>query len=394
MAGEPARPLDGIRVVDLTHVLAGPYCAYQLGLLGADVVKVESPAGDMVRAWGGTPEQVRMGLGTGFIPQNAGKKSIVVDITREEGSGVVRRLAQDADVFMENYRPGSMAAHGLDWEALRAVNPRLIYLSISAFGQNGPHGHRPGFDDVVQATSGFMSINQRGDGPIRTGGPVLDYATGMQACSSVLAALMLRQQTGEGQRIDVAMQDVTMLLINRNTSIAASGEEMVPPAGDREGFLLGRYASRDGYVMLAGYLNSHQSGILRALGLEAYADLPGREKRARAEEIEAAAERVLRERTSAEWDEIFSREGVVGGGVRDLQQVLATGQPEARELLAEVGSDAGTHRVTTAGYRINDRVFGPRSGVPRKGEHTREVLQAHGFPAREIDRLYRDGIVL
>ena len=223
------KPLDNIRVIDLTHVLAGPYCTYQLGLLGADVIKVESPSGDMTRRWGGTEQQVKLGLGTGFAAQNAGKKSIVIDITREAGCKVVRKLVENADIFVENYRPGTMSDHGLDYKTLKEVNPRLIYLSISAFGQNGPHGHRPGFDDIVQATSGFMSINQRGDGPIRTGGPVLDYSTGLHACSSVLAAILLRQQSGNGQHIDIAMQDVTMLLMNRHTSIAASCDELVPP---------------------------------------------------------------------------------------------------------------------------------------------------------------------
>ena len=175
------KPLDELKVIDLTHVLAGPYCTYQLSLLGADVIKVESPKGDMVRAWGGEQEQVKLGLCTGFVAQNAGKRSVVSDITTKRGSSLVRELIKQADIFVENYRPGTMADHGLDYQTLADESPQLIYVSISAFGQNGPHSHRPGFDDVIQATSGFMSINQRGDGPIRTGGPVLDYATGMHA---------------------------------------------------------------------------------------------------------------------------------------------------------------------------------------------------------------------
>ena len=211
------KPLSGLKVLDLTHVLAGPYCTYQLSLLGAQVIKVESPRGDMTRPWGGDEAQIAMGLGTGFVSQNAGKRSVVIDITTERGSGLVRELAKDADIFVENYRPGTMQDHGLDFASIAAANPAVIYLSISAFGQNGPLGHRPGFDDVIQATSGFMSINERGDGPIRTGGPVLDYATGMHATSAVLAAVLMRQQSGEGQYIDLAMQDVTMLLMNRHT---------------------------------------------------------------------------------------------------------------------------------------------------------------------------------
>jgi len=387
------KPLNNICVVDLTHVLAGPYCTYQLGLLGAEVIKVESPQGDMTRRWGGTAEQVKMGLGTGFAAQNAGKKSIVVDITQESGRDVVRALVKNADVFVENYRPGTMAEHDLDYASLKAINPQLIYLSISAFGQNGPHGHRPGFDDVVQATSGFMSINQRGDGPIRTGGPVLDYSTGLHACSSVLAALLLRQQTGNGQQIDIAMQDVTMLLMNRHTSIAASTDELVPPGSNHDGFLLGRYTSKDGYVMLAGYFDTHQSGILEALGLHGYAHLTGKEKQSRAEEIETEVAGILSKRTSAQWDEIFSREGALGGAVRDLREVLETGQPEARELLVEVDSAAGTYQVTTAGYRINNRVFKPQSKVPKHGEDSHTVLSDCGYSNADIEKLFAIGVV-
>ena len=182
------RPLDGLKVLDLTHVLAGPYCTYQLALLGADVVKVEPPRGEMIRGWGGTDEQVANGLGTGYVPQNAAKRAIAVDLRSAAGREVVLRLAAQADIIVENYRPGATDGHGLGHEAVLGVNPAVIYATISAFGHEGPMANRPGFDDVVQATSGYMSINVRGDGPIRTGGPVLDYATGMQAASSVLAA--------------------------------------------------------------------------------------------------------------------------------------------------------------------------------------------------------------
>ena len=257
------KPLSGLKVIDLTHVLAGPYCTYQLSMLGAEVIKVESPKGDMTRPWGGDEKQISMGLGTGFVAQNAGKRSVVIDITTDQGATLVSELSKKADIFVENYRPGTMQDHGLDYESLAAVNPELIYLSISAFGQNGPLGHRPGFDDVIQATSGFMSINERGDGPIRTGGPVLDFASGMHATSAVLAAILLRQKTGKGQRIDIAMQDVTMLLMNRHTSIAASTGVPVPPGTNRDGPMLGRYLTSDGYVMLAGYRPHHQRSILQ-----------------------------------------------------------------------------------------------------------------------------------
>ena len=387
------KPLDGHRIVDLTHVLAGPYCTYQLGLLGAEVIKVESPKGDMVRGWGGSEAQVALGLGFGFTAQNAGKRSVCVDVKTDAGAAVIAALAEQADIFVENYRPGTLERRGLGYEALRERNPRIIYVSISAFGQNGPHGHRPGFDDVVQATSGYMSINERGDGPIRTGGPVLDYATGMHAASAVLASVLLRNATGEGQRVDIAMQDVTNLLINRNFHIAAATGEGPPPAGNQDGMLLGRFACKDGFVMLAGYLPTHCRSICRVLGLDEYAEFSGGAFAERSEEVTAAAEAVLMTRTRAEWDACFSEAGVVAGGVRGLGEVLDTGQPRERELLSEVPTAFGTMPVTNNGYRINDAVLRPSRGVPRLGEHSREVLSELGWSDAQIDELVRTKVV-
>ena len=387
------KPLSDKKVIDLTHVLAGPYCTYQLGLLGAEVIKVESPRGDMTRPWGGEEEQINLGLGTGFVAQNAGKRSIVIDIKDPRGSVIVQDLVKTADIFVENYRPGKMLECGLDFDKLSSINSDLIYTSISAFGQNGPHGHRPGFDDVIQATSGFMSINVRGDGPIRTGGPVLDYATGMHATSAVLAALMLLEKTGKGQHIDISMQDVTMLLMNRHTSIAATTGVPLPPLQDREGPLLGRYLTRDGYVMLAGYRVRHKRTILEALGLTEYSSMSSAQLNSLSEQMESDVERVLKSKTTAEWDEVFSKFGVVAGGVKDLIEVLATGQPEARDLLTTVNSSFGNHQVSTIGYKINDSTLKPGTHVPLLGEQTEEVLLELGYSNEQISDLLDKGIV-
>lgn len=387
------RPLDGFRVLDLTHVLAGPYCTYQLALLGADVVKVEPLRGDMVRPWGGTAEQIDRGLGTGFVAQNAAKRSIALDLTSPAGQAVALELAAKADILVENYRPGTTDEHGLGHETVKARNPSIIYVTISAFGRNGPFADRPGFDDVVQATSGYMAMNVRGDGPIRTGGPVLDYATGMHATSAILAAVLLRQQNGEGQHVDVAMQDVTMLLVNRHTSVAASTGVTPPPAENREAPLLGRYEAKDGYVMLAGYRARHRRAICRALGLDEFAELNGAGFAARAVDVEEAVEAVIATRTATEWDAIFAEAGVVAGGVRDLGEVLATGQPAARQLLSEVETATGPSQVTTTGYLLNGESLPPTSGVPLLGEHSREVLLDHGYTVGEVDGLIEESVV-
>ena len=239
------KPLSGMKVLDMTHVLAGPYCTYQLGMLGAEIVKVETPRGDMVRGWGAVkPSWMRTGVR--FCRAECGQKSIVVDMKVEEGAALLRRLAVEFDIIVQNYRPGTMARYGLDFDTVVAGNPGVVYASISAMGVHGPLSHRPGFDDVVQATSGFMSINVRGDGPIRTGGPVLDYATGMHATSAILAAVMMQRATGEAQHVDIAMQDVTLLLMNRNTHISATTGKAPLPAGNREAPMLGRFAAKKG----------------------------------------------------------------------------------------------------------------------------------------------------
>jgi len=388
------KPLEGLVVLDLTHVLAGPYCTYQLGLLGAEIIKVEAPAGDMTRSWGGTPEQLSHRIGSGFVPQNAGKRSICLNLKTSKAQACAQKLAATVDIFVENFEGGTMAQFGLDYPTLAAANPGLIYLSISAFGRNGPHANRPGFDDVVQATSGYMANNIRGDGPIRTGGPVLDYATGMQAASAVLAALLLKARTGEGQFIDLAMQDVAMLLLNRNTSIAASTGAPPAPAGNREAPLLGRYETQDGYVMLAGYFPDHCRGICRAVGLNDYAALTTKAFMTDILAIEQAVAARLLTKTSAEWDVLFAQAKAIAGGVQSLEQTLASGQPTARGLLQRVETKAGPQQVTTAGYRINDTVFGPTGDVPLLGQHSTEVLKDFDYSDDDIAQLITDGAVI
>ncbi|MGI9612723.1 MAG: CaiB/BaiF CoA transferase family protein [Acidimicrobiales bacterium] len=387
------RPLDGYRVLDLTHVLAGPYCTYQLALLGADVVKVEPLRGEMLRPWGGTATQIDHGLGSGFVPQNAAKRSLALDLDRPEGQAVAHKLVAEVDILVENYRPGTTGQHGLSYETVQKINPSIVYVSISAFGRTGPFADRPGFDDVVQATSGYMALNERGDGPIRTGGPVLDYATGMHAASAILAAALLRQRTGESQHIDIAMQDVAMLLVNRHASVTATtGQAPVPP-GDREAPLLGRYAAKEGYVMLAGYLGRHRRAICRAIGLDEYAALDGRQFAERLDEIEADVESTLATRTATEWDEVFAEAGIVAGGVQDLAEAISTGQPAARQLTTEVESAAGPVHVTTNGYLLNGESLPPQTGVPRLGDQSSEILAELGYKPAEIDQLIAQSIV-
>src|SRR5215467_10462917 len=208
------RPFEGIRVIDVTHVLAGPFATYQLAVLGADVIKVEHPDDPDQSRGGGTDAVLnRAQLGTSFLAQGSNKRAITLDLKTECDRGVLKKLVATADVFVENYRPGALEALGLGYEALSAVNPRLIYASFSAFGQTGPRREQTAYDHVIQATSGIMAMTGTEDvHPIKFGAPAIDYATGMTGAFALASALFQRARTGRGQRIDMAMLDVALIL--------------------------------------------------------------------------------------------------------------------------------------------------------------------------------------
>src|SRR5690349_2483304 len=209
-----ARPFEGIRIIDITHVLAGPFAAYQLALLGADVIKVEHPEEpDQSRDSGPDLALNRAGMGSYFLTQGANKRAITLDLKQEAAREVLRRLVARADVLVENYRPGAFEALGLGYEVLSALNPRLIYCSISAFGHGGPRGGQTAYDHVIQATSGIMAATGTPEvNPIKFGAPAIDYATGTMGAFALATALFQRERTGRGQRIDLAMLDVAMMM--------------------------------------------------------------------------------------------------------------------------------------------------------------------------------------
>src|SRR5476651_389073 len=214
------RPFEGIRVIDVTHVLAGPFATYQLAVLGADVIKVEHPDDpDQSRGAGTDKELNRRNMGTAFLTQASNKRSITLDLKSEKDRDILRDLVKTADVFVENYRPGAFEALGLGYEALAAINPRLIYASFSAFGQNGPRGPQTAYDHVIQATSGIMAMTGTKEvNPIKFGSPAIDYATGMTGAFALAAALFQRERTGKGQRVDMAMLDVAIVLMSSHVT--------------------------------------------------------------------------------------------------------------------------------------------------------------------------------
>src|ERR1700676_24348 len=243
------RPFEGIRIIDITHVLAGPFAAYQLAVLGADVIKVEHPDDpDQSRSSGTDRALNRAQMGTSFLTQGSNKRAITLDLKEESGREILKRLVAGADVLVENYRPGAFAALGLGYEALAAINPRLVYCSISAFAQDGPRREQTAYDHVIQATSGLMAMTGTEEvNPIKFGAPAVDYATGTMAAFALASALFQRERTGKGQRIDLAMLDVAMILMSSHLAGYLRNGAEPKPSGNRHSHATNRcYDAKEG----------------------------------------------------------------------------------------------------------------------------------------------------
>src|ERR1700680_3017338 len=247
------RPFEGIRVIDATHVLAGPFATYQLAVLGADVIKVEHPdEPDQSRGTGSDKALNRAQLGTAFLAQASNKRAITLDLKAERDRDIIKKLVKTADVFVENYRPGALEALGLGYEALSAINPRLIYASFSAFGQTGPRREQTAYDHVIQATSGIMAMTGTKEvHPIKFGSPAIDYATGMTGAFALASALFQRERTGRGQRIDMAMLDVAMILMSSHLAgYLRNGVHPKPHGNKHPHATNSAYTTKTGLLML------------------------------------------------------------------------------------------------------------------------------------------------
>src|SRR6476469_4180242 len=265
---EMTRPFEGIRVIDVTHVLAGPFAAYQLGVLGADVIKIEDPNDpDQSRSSGTDKALNHAQMGTSFLTQASNKRSVALDLKQERDREILKALVKTADVFVENYRPGAFEALGLGYDALSAINPRLIYASFSAFGQNGPRGSQTAYDHVIQATSGIMAMTGTKDvHPVKIGAPAVDYATGMTGAFALSAALYQRERTGKGQRIDMAMLDVAMILMASHlTGYLRNGTHPKPHGNHHSHATNGAFQTKDGTLVMLGASNIRQQKRLWTL---------------------------------------------------------------------------------------------------------------------------------
>ncbi len=393
-------PLLGVRVLDLSRILAGPYCTAMLSDMGAEVIKVEPPgAGDDTRLWG---PPFRRGESAYFLSVNRGKKSIVVDLKREAGREVARALAARADVLVENYRPGVAGRLGVGWEALSAANPRLVYVSISGFGQDGPYRDRAGFDLVAQAMSGIMSATgEPGGGPCKVGVPVSDLAAGMWAAFGAVSALLARERTGRGQRLDVALLDGSVALLAN-----LAGNYFM------EGQVAGRWGSAHGQVVPYQALRAKDKAIVVGTATEKFwralcevlgepalaadprfSDLPRRAKNRGF--LIPLLEARLAQRTAAEWLRLLEARGIPCGPVHDVGEVLEDPHVRARGMVVETEHPLlGQWKVTGLPLKLSGTPGAVQSAPPLHGQHTREILSGLlGYDAAKIESLYAAGAV-
>jgi crotonobetainyl-CoA:carnitine CoA-transferase CaiB-like acyl-CoA transferase len=374
------RPFEGIRVLDVTHVLAGPFATYQLAVLGADVIKVEHPdEPDQSRGAGTDKALNRRHMGTSFLTQASNKRSITLDLKAEADRDILKRLVATADIFVENYRPGAFEALGLGYAALAAINPRLIYASFSAFGQGGPRGRQTAYDHVIQATSGIMAMTGTEDvHPVKLGSPAVDYATGMTGAFALAAALFQRARTGRGQQIDMAMLDVAMILMSSHlTGYLRNGAHPEPRGNKHPHATNSAYPTKSGLLMLGASNLRQQRRLWTVLARPDMIKRTNDERDEDRDREEAVLKDILRTRSAQEWEELLQARHVPAARVRTMGEALADPQLATRGVIHRHDSAPGIE----GGFGVPLAAFtfahgGPRidSAPPTLGQHNDEIL--------------------
>ena len=395
------RPFEGVKILDFTQVLAGPYASYQLALLGADVIKVERREGEDMRRNPLSPDWAERGLAPAFQAINGNKRSLTLDLQKDEAISIVKKLAADADVVMENFRPGVMDKLGIGYAALSAINPRLIYCAISGFGQTGPERLGAGYDGKIQAMSGIMAITGHADtGPTRAGFAVCDVLSGATAAFGISSALFQRSHTGKGQMVDVSMLEATLAFLSGQVAdytVAGHRQQQSGNQAVSRRPTANLFKAGEGYLLLAVNNEKQYRSLMAALGrvdaLEdpRFADWSARQQNEPA--LRTIIEQALAQKDPREWEKILDAAGAPCASIWKVEEVIDHPQLSARGAVQEIDTPYGRLRFAGSGFQLAHGGGRLDSMAPQLGAHTDEVLASLGYDAEAIADLRARDVV-